>query len=563
MGGVALGEVATDKSEANKSVKEVSNSVPLTLVKSSLSANQLTPNDDPYPDITNSPSNNIIVNIDKDKLDAPQRILFVTTEITDFVKVGGLGDVSSALPRALSIHHDVRVLMPAYREILESEYNIVPAGHLPAFADLPACDIGKITCRDGLILYVLLCPELYDREGTPYGTGSSGYGDGQDKGWQDNDIRFARLSRAAADIALGDAHLDWKPQLLHLNDWACGLAPAYMHWQGQSIPSVFTIHNLAYQGTFKASRLKALGIPEEAFHIEGVEYYGDLSFMKAGIVYASHVTTVSATYAQEITTPTFGCGLDGLLRCKAAQGLLSGIPNGIDDSWDPRTDSHLIQAFSSNDWRGKRANADHVRRHFGLLPSQGPLFVVISRLVHQKGLDLTIKAAKAIVDAGGQIVFMGSGEREVEEALRELALRFQGAIAAYIGFDEYQARCLFAGSDFLLMPSRFEPCGLSQMYAQRFGSLPIAHRTGGLADTIEDGVTGFLFDDMQFGSYMRAIQRAFAVHKSTDLFNAMRGAAMTGRYHWRQSIVPYSKLYQQALEQADTLQAEHQAALSH
>lgn len=563
MGGVALGEVTTDTSEPDESQKEVDRHLKLTAVKTSYISHQVISDYCPDHSITKDLNNTKIAKNDKVKPDSPQRILFVTTEITDFVKVGGLGDVSSALPRALSVHHDVRVLIPAYREILESEYDIIPVGHLPAFADLPACDIGKITCQDGLILYVLLCPELYDREGTPYGMGSSGYGDGQDKGWQDNDIRFARLSRAAADIALGEANLDWQPQLLHLNDWACGLAPAYMHWQGQSIPSIFTIHNLAYQGIFNASRLKALGIPDEAFHIEGVEYYGDLSFMKAGIVYASHVTTVSATYAQEITTPKFGCGLDGLLRCKADQGLLSGIPNGIDDSWDPRTDSHLIQAFSSNDWRGKRANADHVRRHFGLLPSQGPLFVVISRLVHQKGLDLTIKAAKAIVDAGGQIVFMGSGEWDVEEALRELAMRFQGAIAAYIGFDEYQARCLFAGSDFLLMPSRFEPCGLSQMYAQRFGSLPIAHRTGGLADTIEDGVTGFLFDDMQFGSYMRAIQRAFAVHKSTDLFNAMRGAAMTGRYHWKQSIVPYSKLYQQALEQADTLQAGHKTALSH
>ncbi|BBI63755.1 hypothetical protein HSBAA_50610 [Vreelandella sulfidaeris] len=266
----------------------------------------------------------------------------------------------------------MRVLIPAYRDMIESEHEIITVGHLPAFAGLPACDVGRITCDDGLIIYVLLCPELYERAGTPYGTGSSGYGDGQDEGWQDNDIRFARLSRAAADIALGKANLDWQPQLLHLNDWACGLAPAYLHWdgQGQPIPSVFTIHNLAYQGVFDASRLDALGIPNEAFNIDGVEYYGELSFMKAGIVYASKVTTVSATYAQEITTPKFGCGLDGLLRCKAEQGRLSGIPNGIDDSWDPRTDSHLVQAFSSNDWRGKRANADYVRRHFGLTPAK-------------------------------------------------------------------------------------------------------------------------------------------------------------------------------------------------
>lgn len=551
MGDVALSEVANIKSMPDESMVENDEQEGPRLKEVPFTYNQLIPRHHLNQTVTDR-RYDIIDRSHNDKLDSPQRILFVTTEITDFVKVGGLGDVSSALPRALAAHHDVRVLIPAYREMVQSNYDIVTVGHLPSFAGLPACDIGQLTCRDGLIVYVLLCPELYEREGTPYGTGSSGYGDGQDEGWKDNDIRFARLSRAAADIALGKANLDWQPQLLHLNDWACGLAPAYLHWQGQGqpIPTVFTIHNLAYQGVFDASRLEVLGIPDEAFHIDGVEYYGDISFMKAGIVYASQVTTVSATYAQEITTPKFGCGLDGLLRCKAEQGCLSGIPNGIDDSWDPRTDSLLIQAFSSNDWRGKRANADYVRRHFGLTPSQGPLFAVISRMVHQKGLDLTIEAAKAIVHAGGQIVFMGCGEHHVEEALRKLAIRFPGAIAAYIGFDEYQARCLFAGSDFLLMPSRFEPCGLSQMYAQRFGSLPIAHRTGGLADTIEDGVTGFLFDDMQFGSYMHAIQRAFAVYRSTDLFNAMRGAAMAGRYHWKQSIVPYSKLYLQALEQA-------------
>ena len=549
MGDVALSEVANVKSMSDESMVENDEQEGPRLKEVPFTHNQVIPRHHLNQTVTDR-RYDIIDRRHNDKLDSPQRILFVTTEITDFVKVGGLGDVSSALPRALAAHHDVRVLIPAYREMVQSDYDIVTVGHLPAFAGLPACDIGQLTCRDGLIVYVLLCPELYEREGTPYGTGSSGYGDGQDIGWNDNDIRFARLSRAAADIALGKANLDWQPQLLHLNDWACGLAPAYVHWQGHSIPTIFTIHNLAYQGVFDASRLALLGIPYDAFNIHGVEYYGDLSFMKAGIVYASQVTTVSATYAQEITTPKFGCGLDGLLRCKAEQGRLSGIPNGIDDSWDPRTDSHLIQAFSSNDWRGKRANADYVRRHFGLTPSQGPLFAVISRMVHQKGLDLTIEAAKAIVHAGGQIVFMGCGEHHVEEALRKLAIRFPGAITAYIGFDEYQARCLFAGSDFLLMPSRFEPCGLSQMYAQRFGSLPIAHRTGGLADTIEDGVTGFLFDDMQFGSYMHAIQRAFAVYKSTDLFNAMRGAAMTGRYHWKQSIVPYSKLYLQALEQA-------------
>ncbi|MCE8024218.1 glycogen synthase GlgA [Billgrantia aerodenitrificans] len=476
-----------------------------------------------------------------------QRILFATPEIADFVKVGGLGDVSSALPRALAAHHDIRILMPAYREVRNSALNIRRVGHLPAHAELPACELGEMTCADGMVIYVLLCPELYERDGGPYGTGPGGYGSG---GWEDNDIRFARLSLAAAQIAAGQAGLDWQPQLLHLNDWTCGLAPAYLEWMGRQVPSVFTIHNLAYQGLFDRSRCTALGIPDSAFHIEGVEYYGRLSFMKAGIVYASHVTTVSATYAQEITTPEFGCGLEGLLCCKAQQGRLSGIPNGIDDSWDPRTDAHLVQAFSSNDWRGKRANADYVRHRFGLAPSAGPLFAMVSRMVHQKGVDLVIDAAPSIVQAGGQLVFIGSGERRVEEQLDRLAERYPGAVAAYIGFDEYEARCIYAGSDFLLMPSRFEPCGLSQMYAQRFGSLPIAHRTGGLADTIEDGVTGFLFEGANLASFMLAIQQAFSVYHSTELFYAMRRAAMTGRYHWRQSIAPYTQLYRRICNEA-------------
>ncbi|MCE8018048.1 glycogen synthase GlgA [Halomonas sp. MCCC 1A17488] len=476
-----------------------------------------------------------------------QRILFVTAEIADFVKVGGLGDVSSALPRALAAHHDIRILLPAYREVIASSQEIRRVGRLPAYAELPACEVGEMTCADGLVIYVLLCPELYEREGGPYGTGPGGYGS---SGWDDNDIRFARLSLAAAEIAAGHAGLDWQPQLLHLNDWTCGLAPAYLQWQGSHVPSVFTIHNLAYQGLYDASRCAALGIPDDAFQIEGLEYYGKLSFMKAGIVYASHVTTVSATYAQEITTPEFGCGLHGLLRCKAEQGRLSGIPNGIDDSWDPRTDAHLVQAFSANDWRGKRANAEYVRHRFGLAPSAGPLFAMVSRMVHQKGVDLVIEAAPSIVQAGGQLVFIGSGERRVEAQLDRLAERYPGAVGAYIGFDEDEARCIYAGSDFLLMPSRFEPCGLSQMYAQRFGSLPIAHRTGGLADTIEDGVTGFLFDKVTLASFMQAIQQAFSVYHSTELFYAMRRAAMTGRYHWRQSIAPYTQLYQRISEEA-------------
>lgn len=472
-----------------------------------------------------------------------RKVLFVTPEIADFVKVGGLGDVSAALPRALSNHHDVRLLIPAYREMRTAGRHIEVIGHLPGRVGIPACDLGWLVADDGLPFYVLLCPELFEREGTPYC-------DEMGEGWADNDIRFARLSLAAADIASGEAGIDWRPDLLHLNDWATGLTAGYLQWRGQHVPSIFTIHNLAYQGLTDMARHELLGIPASALDIDGVEFCDRISFLKAGLVYSDHITTVSANYAREITTPEFGCGFDGLLAGKAEEGRLSGIPNGIDESWDPRIDPHLAYSFAMNDWRGKRANAQHVRRMFGLAVSNGPLFAVVSRLVQQKGLDLTVGAAESIVRAGGQIVFIGRGERPIENALCNLAARFPGAIGVYVGFDESDARCMYAGSDFLLMPSRFEPCGLSQMYAQRFGSLPIAHRTGGLADTIEDGVNGFLFDEMTLESYMQAIDRAVSVFNATDLFYAMRRAAMSSRYQWREAVKPYLTLYKAALNGA-------------
>lgn len=472
-----------------------------------------------------------------------KRILFVTSELADFVKVGGLGDVSSSLPRALAKNHDVRLLMPAYREVMESEQDIEIVGHLPSHADIPPCEIGKLTCPDGMVVYVLICAELFEREGNPYC-------DELGEGWSDNELRFARLSLAAAEIAADEPGLGWAPDLLHLNDWPTGLAAGYLRWRGHEVPSVFTIHNLAYQGDCDSSRREALGIPTAALENgDALDSAGRISFLKVGLAYSSHVTTVSATYAREITKPEYGCGLDNLLASRAEEGRLSGIPNGIDDSWDPRIDPHLEFNFAMSDWRGKRENTQFVRRMFGLAVSNGPLFAVVSRLVHQKGLDLTVTAAESIVRAGGQIVIIGRGERPIETALCNLAARFPGAIGVNIGFDESEARCMYAGSDFLLMPSRFEPCGLSQMYAQRFGSLPIAHRTGGLADTIEDGVTGFLFDEMNIDSYMRAIDRAFAVFNSTDLFYAMRRAAMASRYQWREAVKPYHRLYQNVLNQ--------------
>jgi starch synthase len=469
----------------------------------------------------------------------PKRILFVTSEFGDYVKVGGLGDVSSALPRALSRLHEVRILVPGYRDLLRAAQDLQIIGHLDALAGLPSCDLGRFRTADGLTGYALICPELYERDGTPYGDTS-----GAD--WADNDIRFGRLALAGAEIACGGADPRWRPDLIHVNDWTSALAPAYIAWRGQSMPSILTIHNAAYGGVFDRARLEPLGIPQNAFTLDGVEFYGRVSFLKAGISYCSHVTTVSSTYADEITRPEFGCGLDGLLKLRAQEGRLTGIINGIDGSWDPRCDPHLDSPFDIGDWSSRQPNAKAVRAAFGVAVSRGPLFAVISRLVHQKGVDLTIQATETIVRQGGQIVFTGRGEARLEAELTELARRYPGKVGVKIGYEERLARRMYAGSDFLLMPSRFEPCGLTQMYAQRFGSLPVAHQTGGLADTIEDGVTGFLFREASLVSMLNAIYRSFDAFSSSRRLGAMRRAAMKRHFGWQRSAKRYTEVYEHA-----------------
>ena len=483
-------------------------------------------------------------------------ILFVTPEITDLVKVGGLGDVSAALPRALGKHHRVRVLIPGYRQVIRSGLPIRVVGKLPGLGAIPPCLIGEMTLPDQLTVYVVLCQQLYDREGNPYG-------DAQGQDWPDNHIRFARLSLAAARIAAGQGVRNWQPDLVHANDWTTGLTPAYMEWSGERTPCVFTIHNLAYQGLCSADCRVELGLPEEALTQDGMEYYGDLSFLKAGINYATQVTTVSQTYAHEITSPAFGCGLEGLLRQKARERRLSGHVNGIDDSWQPRTDPRLVEGFAPNQWEGKRANTRYVERRFCFAEEDAPLFAVVSRLVHQKGIDLTIAVADEIVAAGGRIAIIGQGERALERQVEELARRHPGRIGVNLQFCETEARRIIAGSDFLLMPSRYEPCGLSQIYAQCYASLPIARRTGGLADTIEDGVSGFLFREPTADSYLQAIRRALNVHRRPLLLNAMRCKAMAAPLYWQQSVKPYDRLYRRLIDShTDAIAAHGRRALA-
>ncbi|WP_428483423.1 glycogen synthase GlgA [Rhodopila sp.] len=468
-------------------------------------------------------------------------MLFVTSEVAGLAKAGGLGEVSAGLPLALRQRGiDVRIVMPAYAEVMAKIPAVAWTGHLPGRAAVPAARLGEVRLPDGMILYLVAAACLFDRRGTPYCTP-----EGAD--WQDNHLRFARLSLAAADIAAGRGGLDWTPDIVHVNDWPGGLTPAYMQWDGTRIPTVLTIHNIAYQGNFDATQRHGLGIPDAAFNVNGVEFHGRVSFLKAGSFYASHVTTVSPTYAKEITTESLGAGLHGLMQGRASRGQLSGIVNGIDESWDPGSDPHLPHHFEPDDLDGKQANADVIRTGLCLRPSDGPLFGIVSRLVHQKGLDLVAEAANDIVGNGGQIAILGLGDPEIEHMLSRTSRRHRDDIGVLIGFNEPMARRIVAASDFTLMPSRFEPCGLTQMQAQRYGALPIAHATGGLADTIDDGTTGFLFSNLSSDGLMSACHRAFDAYDDEALLAEMRRAAMARSFGWSGAAAEYDALYRRLI----------------
>ena len=458
------------------------------------------------------------------------RVLFVTPEMGDFIKVGGLGDVSASLPRAMREIADVRVLLPGYPAVFSAGLVFETVGDMPATAALPAWKLLRGRASDGLVIYVAECPSMFAREGTPYGPHA-----GAD--FADNGQRFARLSLCAAEIAAGEADPGWRPTILHANDWPTAMSLAYARWKNAGIKGIFTIHNLAYQGLFDPGQLEPLAIPGAAYDVNGLEFHGKISFVKAGIFYASHVTTVSETYAHEITTKAMGCGLHGLLSDRADEGRLTGILNGLDEDWrDPQAGMSLMK------W--KKLHADEIRRKFRLSASSGPLFSIISRLVHQKGIDLSLQAAETIVENGGQLVVTGRGDPQFEKSIEQLAARHKGAVAAHIGFDESEARRIFAASDFLLMPSRFEPCGLSQMYAQKSGALPIAFRTGGLADTIEHGRSGFLFSRCTSAALSRTVAKAMDMFKSErPAIQRMRRYATTRRYEWTSSARNYLELY--------------------
>jgi starch synthase len=466
------------------------------------------------------------------------RILFAAGEALPFSKTGGLADVAYALPRALTgAGLDVRVLTPAYRGAIER----LGSGARP-IAEL---DIGGQRMRvlegtidaSGVRIWLLDHPPSYARAGSPYA---------DEKGHEhaDNAWRFGCFSEAIARLALGVAGLGWRPHLVHLNDWHTGLAAL---WLGRNAPrpaTVFTIHNLAYQGVFARNEFDALGLPPEEWNPEALEFYGGFSFMKAGLLRSDAITTVSPTYAQEIQTHAFGERLDGVLRVRA--GTLRGIVNGIDaDTWNPATDPMLFQTYDAQSVAtGKRAGKRGLQAQLGLeVSDERPVFGFIGRLVSQKGADLLLAAREEITRSGAQLVLLGAGDRDLEEAFRAWAGSAPGRVAVHLGYDETLAHRIEAGADFFLMPSRYEPCGLNQMYSQRYGTIPIVHRTGGLRDTVTDQ-TGILFENADPGGVRYGLSRALDIFGDPVRLRAMQARGMSRDFDWSVAARQYIELYE-------------------
>lgn len=471
------------------------------------------------------------------------RVLSVTSEAYPLVKTGGLADVAGALPPALGRQGiETRTLLPGYPGVMA---RLGEARVLHTYASLLGVPARLLDAEvAGLRLIVIDSPALYDRPGGPYGDQS-----GADH--PDNWRRFGALGRVAVDVALGLVP-DFLPDLVHAHDWQAGLAPAYLRYWGVNRPSVLTIHNIAFQGRFAASIFPALELPDHAFGLAGVEYYGGVGFLKAGIACASAVTTVSPTYAEEITTPEYGMGLEGLIA--ARKGALHGIVNGIDtDVWNPETDPLLAAPFSARKLQGRAANRAAVEARFGLQSDGSALFVLISRLTWQKGIDLLAWiTAQDIVRAGHRLAVLGTGDPGLEHTFRALAGEFPGRVGAIIGYDEPLAHQMQAAGDAIVIPSRFEPCGLTQLYGLRYGCVPIVARTGGLADTVIDAnvaalnagvATGFQFTPVDAAPFAGAVRRAAALMRDRTAWSAIQRQGMKADVSWDRSAAAYAALY--------------------
>ncbi len=477
------------------------------------------------------------------------KALFVASECAPFVKTGGLADVIGALPKSLSdLDCDVRVMLPGYPALK----SVADAGETRLRIDnLFGGPARVISARaEGLNLLLLDAPHLFDRSGSIYLDDI-----GQD--WHDNHLRFGALCQIAAKIAIEGID-GWKPDLVNAHDWQAGLVPAYLkQHDGPTPPCVLTIHNIAFQGVFDAGILGILGLSQGLYSSEGMEYYGKLSFLKAGIAFSDQITTVSPTYARELMTPEFGMGLEGIIQ--ARRNDVTGILNGIDlDTWNPETDHTLPATYSRRSLKGKGICREEIERRFGLKHDpQAPIFCVVSRLTEQKGLDLLLQALPALVDRGARLVVLGSGERYLEDGFIGAAHRYAGSVGTIIGYDEPLSHLMQGGSDAILIPSRFEPCGLTQLYGLRYGTIPVVARTGGLADTVIDAnaaaiaadcATGVQFAPITATSLAQAIDRTCTLFQQSGEWSKMMRRAMKHPVGWGQSAHSYLDLYGAAID---------------
>jgi len=464
------------------------------------------------------------------------------------MKTGGLGEVAATLPAALrAAGVDARILVPAYpgvRAALRAGRATAEIAQ-PGGAFPPAQVLAGATAA-GVPVFAVDCPALYARSGDPYC-------DVRGRDWPDNHLRFGLLARIAAQIALGLPGIEWTPQLVHCNDWHTGLTPAYLHFaEAAKVRSVFTIHNIAFQGLFPREALEQLALPAHAFAMEGVEYHGKLSFLKAGIQYADALTTVSPTHAREIQGEELGFGLGGLLRQRAPR--LSGILNGLDtELWNPATDVHLARRYDSTTLETKAANKSALQQRLQLAVTDAiPLLGVVSRLTTQKGLDLLISTARDVMNLPAQLVVLGSGDQPLERQFSALARTHRGRCAAIIGFDEALGHLIEAGADIFVMPSRYEPCGLNQMYSLRYGTPPVVRATGGLADTVVDcneatlaagTANGFVFTEPTPQALRAALERAVGTWRDRAQWRELQCNGMRLDFSWRTSAQRYCDLY--------------------
>lgn len=486
------------------------------------------------------------------------RILLIASEVAPFAKTGGLADVAGALPRALAaLGHDVRVLLPKYRgtEAHATETRVVvPTIRVPLGDRTTEGALIEGRAPSGVPVYLLEHEHYYNRDSL-YGTADGDY-------W-DNCERFVFFCRAALE---GMARLDatrpgvrWQPQVIHANDWQTGLLPVYLRTLYRDHPllgnlaTVFTIHNLAYQGVFWHYDMPMTGLGWDLFTPAGIEFYGKLNFLKGGLVFSDLLTTVSRTYAREIRTPAFGSGLEGVLEDRSHD--LHGVVNGIDyEAWNPQKDPAIAHPYSAADPEPKAICRETLRREFALEDGAGPLIGICTRFAEQKGMDLVLEALPGILAEGCQLVVLGSGDARLEEAFRAAAVTHRGRVAVRIGYDDELSRRIYAGTDAFLMPSRYEPCGLGQLIALRYGGAPIVRRTGGLADTVTEfdparrTGTGFVFDAFTPDALLAAVQRAASIYRQPSGWKALVRNAMAEDFSWDASAREYATLYRKALK---------------